>query len=152
MIKLYEEYTEDVKKRMESLEKIKELSTEIIRFYKSVFPDNDCDIWKVNMNKIDISFYGEDHLNNTDYICKCQLDLAESMNNRNNFYVNIQFDWNLFLDKKDKDKFVAFYSYLRKKISQGGFNSVAIEDIDSLISELNIDDYNFYLDTNKYNL
>jgi hypothetical protein len=74
------------------------------------------------------------------------------MVNRNNYSVNIQVDWNMFVSDDSLKKYDLFYKFLRGLISPGGFNSVKIEDIDLLISKLNIEDYELYINVDKFNL
>jgi len=154
MIKLFEEYVEDFRKKMKSLDKIKNLSIEIGKFYTMVCNSKNYVINspKVNMPNFRPSYFITflDDSNETIFIC--ELSLSESMINRNNYSVNIQMQWNIFVSDNNRIKCESFYKYLRPIISPGGFHSVKIEDIDTLISKLNIEDYQNYINIDKYNL
>jgi len=149
MLKIFEEYIEDSKKKIESLNKIHELSFKIIDLYKMVFSDLNYIFSSPKLNNYRIIFSRDKY---TEYIFKCELSLSESMINRNNYSVNIQLDWNIFVDYNNKDKCKLFYNFLRPIISPGGFQNIPISDIDELMSKINIDDYNLLSDTITYNL
>ena len=148
MIKIFEEYVEDFTKKIKSLEKIKDLSIKISNLYNDIFVDLDYIISLRNASTYFINFID----NSTESIFICELSLSESMVNRNNYSVNITLKWNRFVSIDNSEMCKPFYDFLTTIISPDGFNNVKIEDIDSLISKLDIEEYKLFTDVEKYNL
>lgn len=154
-IKLFENYT-DIGKIIDSV------ASSINNLFFQIFPDIKTkniilQINNKNKNDIEIQVFIDNlakrngNISRFDIMFIIEITHAQGMVNKND-YINFEFNWGLgaFDDdnKIDRNYFDNFVDYLKYVTNY----SIPIEDVDNLISKLNIQDYELFVNSTKYNL
>lgn len=162
MIKIYEEFTEEFKKKMYAFEKIGKLYDKIISLFNSLDIDNmSYTSHKTSNNDIISEFY---ILTNYKYIIgNVTLKLTTGMVSGNHgvtMHLEIRLARYSEKDIECVNKFESFLHFLVFVFDPGDnysyfdefTDNVNIDDVDKIMSKINIENYKIWKDSAKYNL
>ena len=163
MIKIYEEFTDDFKRKMNAIEEIDKLYDKITSLFKKLtYIDITYLSNKGSNHDIVISFYIPSY-DKKNIICEMILSLSDNIIS-GDYDVKISINFkivkidNKYLKNLDElDSFIHFLAFVFDPYYKHSYfdefhYSVKIKDISKIISRINIYEYNIWRDISKYNL